>query len=422
MMLLTPQPGAGYRRYDAHFAAAEATAEQFRGFTGRASHGQALAAFKRAASSIGAGARIVRLIDLLFAWTKRQDWEEGRQPLVWPSNERLAEELGIEVRQVQNLLRRAIVLRLIVAKDSPCGHRGGARGEDGHIKWGYGFDLRPIGARMMEFVEIAEKAAIVRRERQELRRRLTIARKTIAQLAQSAVDEGLHGCNWLEEVETARMIAEHARGKQEIDDLTRLVHQIELRKRRVHAAFISASTALDSGENARNTVDNSVDITPVDEADCTRYTTTTHLKPAKAEIRNGLPMGSSGEGGSSSSPSSRVETDLDKYGIDVEFIGKVCSDICWELELGERGWRDLIAIAEQQAAYLFINNHTWREACRIMGRRGAAAAMIAVAQKERMGDVKNAGGYLRGMTQRAMIGELNLGRTFHGLREVTNVH
>lgn len=421
-MMLTPQPGAGYRRYDAHFAAAEATAQQFRGLSGRTTYGQALAAFKRAASSIGAGARIVRLVDLLFAWTKPQDWQEGRQPLVWPSNERLAEELGIEVRQVQNLLRKAIVLRLIVAQDSPNGHRGGARGEDGHIKWGYGFDLRPIGARMMEFVEIAERAAVVRRERQELRRRLTIARKTIAQLAQTAMDEGLEGCNWLEEVETARMIAEHARGSQEVDALARLVHQIELRKRRVHVAFITASTAPGSEEKACKSVDISENNTPTDEADCTRYTTTTHLKPAKAEIRNGFPEGSSGDDRASSLPASRVETDLDKYGIDVEFIGKACSDICWELDFGERTWRDLIVIAEKQAACLFINNHTWREACRIMGRRGAAAAMIAVAQKENAGEVKNPGGYLRGMTQRATIGELNLGRTFHGLREAANVH
>lgn len=420
-MLSVPQPGAGYRRYDAHFAAAEATAQQFRGLSGRATYGKALSAFKRAAANIGAGARIVRLIDLLFAWTKPQDWEEGRQPLVWPSNERLAEELGVEVRQVQNLLRKAIVLRLIVAKDSPNGHRGGARGKDGHIIWGYGFDLRPIGARMMEFVEIAERAAIVRRERQELRRRLTIARKTVAQLAQTALDEGLEGCNWLEEAETARMIAEHARGHQEIAELARLVHQLELRKRRVHAAFIGAATTADREEEARKSVDSSVDITPTDEADCAHYTTTTHLKPAKAEIRNGLAGGSSGEDGVSSSPASRVETDLDKYGIDVDFIGKACGDICWELELGTRTWRDLIAIAEHQAASLFINNHTWREACRIMGRRGAAAAMIAVAHKENDGQVTNAGGYLRAMTQRATIGELHLGRTFHGLREAANV-
>src|SRR3546814_10284445 len=144
-----------------------------------------------------------------------------------------------------------------------------------------------------------------------------------------------------------------------------------------------------------------MDIAPTDEADCTHYTTTTHPLPAKAEIRNGLAGGSSGDGGASFAPASRVEADLDKYGIDVAFISKACGEICWELELGDQTWRDLIAIAEHQAQCLFINNHTWREACRIMGRRGAAAAMIAVAHKESEGQVTNAGGYLRAMTQRS---------------------
>ncbi|WP_069337689.1 plasmid replication protein RepC [Sphingobium yanoikuyae] len=420
-MLSVPQPGAGYRRYDAHFAAAESTAQQFSGLSGRKKHSHALAAFKRAAPHIGAGARIVHLIDLLFAWTRPQDWEPGRQPLVWPSNERLAEEMGIEVRQVQNLLRRAIVLRLIVPKDSPNGHRGGVRGDDGHIKWGYGFDLRPIGARMMEFTEIAEHAAAVRRERQELRRRLTIARKTVAQLAQTALEQDLTGCNWLEEVETARMIADHARGVQELDDLARLVNQLELRKRRVHAAFIGAATASERNEEAQKTVDVRMDITPTDEENCTHYTTTTDLQPAKAEIRNEPSRGSSREDRSSTSASSKVEEELEKYGIDVEFIGKACAPICWELDLGTRTWHDLIAIAERQAAFHFINDNTWREACRIMGRRGATAAMIAIAQKESEGQVQNPGGYLRAMTQRAVIGELHLGRTFHGLREAATI-
>lgn len=418
-MMSVHQPGAGYRRYDAHYSAAEATAQQFRGLSGRVTHARALAAFKRAAATIGAGARMVRLIDLLFAWTRPQDWEEGRQPLVWPSNERLAEELGVEIRQVQNLLRRAIVLRLIVTKDSPNGHRGGARGDDGHIRWGYGFDLRPIGARMAEFIEIAERADALRQERKELRRRLTIARKAVAQLAQTALDEGLEGCNWLEEVETARMIVDHARTVQEPDALARLVQQLELRKRRVHAAFISAN---ECGREAPQAVDELMDIAPTGAENCTRYTTTTQLQPAKAEIGIGLASERSREGGALPSPESKVEADLDKYGIDVDFIGKAAEAICWELDLRQRTWRDLIEIAEHQAACLFINNHTWREACRIMGRRGAAAAMIAVAQKDLDGQVKNPGAYLRGMTQKATIGELHLGRTFHGLRETAHAH
>src|SRR3546814_14551505 len=74
---------------------------------------------------------------------------------------------------------------------------------------------------------------------------------------------------------------------------------------------------------------------------------------------------SSDLGGASFAPASRVEADLDKYGIDVAFISKACGEICWELELGDQTWRDLIAIAEHQAQCLFINNHTRSEERRV---------------------------------------------------------
>ena len=61
--------------------------------------------------------------------------------------------------------------------------------------------------------------------------------------------------------------------------------------------------------------------------------------------------------------------------------------------------------------------HAWREACRVMGDRGAAAAVIATVHKHRTGEVRSPGAYLRGMTSKAAAGELQLGRTYHGLRE-----
>src|SRR3546814_20540744 len=100
-----------------------------------------------------------------------------------------------------------------------------------------------------------------------------------------------------------------------------------------------------------------MDIAPTDEADCTHYTTTTHPLPAKAEIRNGLAGGSSGDGGASFAPASRVEADLDTYGIAVAFISKACGEICWELELGDQKWRDLIALNEQPAQAPIHHHH-----------------------------------------------------------------
>ena len=422
-MLSVSQPGAGYRRYDAHFAAAEATANQYAGLARGKSPSHALAAFKRAAPHLGINSRIVHLLDLLFAWTKPQDWEERRQPIVWPKNETLAEAMGIEIRQLQNLMKQAVALRLVSHVDSPNGHRGGVRESDGHIRWAYGIDLRPIGTRMAEFAKAAEEGLAERRLRDDLRRRLTIARKSIAQLAQTAIDNGFGGCDWLAEVETARMAAEHVQGSRELGRLSAVVEQIELRKRKVHVAFAAAMALSDEAQQQPTSVDMSVDNAPTDEADCMDYTTTTNLQTAKADIRIGLAGKSSGGelGETETTPSTRVEEDMDKYGIGIDFIAKACKEITWQLDYGQRTWAEVFAIAEDLAACNFINANTWGEACRIMGRRGAAAAMIAIAHKEYLGLVKSPGGYLRGMTKRAMIGELHLGRTYHGIKEGSSI-
>jgi replication initiation protein RepC len=52
-----------------------------------------------------------------------------------------------------------------------------------------------------------------------------------------------------------------------------------------------------------------------------------------------------------------------------------------------------------------------------MGENGAAASVIAIIEKYHQGSVKRPGAYLRGMTARAVRGELRLGRTYHGLNE-----
>ena len=52
-----------------------------------------------------------------------------------------------------------------------------------------------------------------------------------------------------------------------------------------------------------------------------------------------------------------------------------------------------------------------------MGDRGAAAGVIATVYKYQAGEVRRPGAYLRGMSERASKGELNLGRTFHGFKD-----
>lgn len=413
------QIGAGLRRYDAKLLAAENAAKRFQGLPPKIQPGQALAALKRAARSIGASSRLVELIDLLFSWTKPQDWAEGQAPIVWPRNETLAEAMGLTIRQVQNLLRQGVNLGLLCHRDSPNGHRGGVRGPDGIIRWGYGIDLSPIGTRYGEFLQAAEAAALEARARDALRRRLTIARKSINQIAQTALERMLPGADWSAEVDFARMAADHARGVREIEALTPIVEQLEATRLRIHAAFSEALAIQTAMYMPLEKANKPVNLSCSHEADCADSTTTKHLQPANAGLRSSNQTERSGHSARFATSNSTVEDDLTKHRVDVEFVARVCGEITWELEYGQQSWGRLVHIAERVAGQYDIPRHAWHEACRVMGDRGAAAAVIATVHKYRAGEVRVPGAYLRGMTGKALSGQLQLGRTFHGLREAS---
>jgi replication initiation protein RepC len=86
--------------------------------------------------------------------------------------------------------------------------------------------------------------------------------------------------------------------------------------------------------------------------------------------------------------------------------------------MGRSGsWGELAATAERVASQSGISQSAFREAILVMGDRGATASVFATIQKYRTGEVRRPGAYLRGMTAKAVSGDLNLGRTLHGLKD-----
>lgn len=411
------RPGAGFRRFDAAAAQAEELARAFCGLPQGAGPGHALAAFKRAASYLDVPARVVQLIDALFAWTQPEDWRSSQTPIVWPRNDKLARKLGLKVRQVQNLLDRAVALRLVSHRDSPSGHRGGARAADGSIKWAYGIVLSPIGTRMAEFAGIAKRGAEEDEAIDSLKRRLTAARRRTATLAQAALDHEISDSCAADELALAQVAARQMRGVRDMALLTSCVDEIEGRSRALEARLASALHVANSQAVSRE----STNITSTDAVDCVPSTTTTELQTAKAATSNSLAKKGSRLGGGALDPQepTAVEDDLEKHGVDPDFIQAVATGLCGAREIGRRGWSEIVQLAEELASRHRIHRHAWQEANRLMGQRGAAAAIIATLQKYQAGDVDRPGAYLRGMSERASKGELNLGRTFHGLKDVS---
>lgn len=288
-MAAAQSPGRGLRRFDEHAAKATKLVDEFCGLETGMAPSNALAALKRAAPYIGVPLRVVSVIDLLFAWTKPQDWLGGQIPVVWPSNDLLAQKLGVTVRQVQKLLNQAQAFGLVSFRDSPNGHRGGRRGADGFITWGYGIVLAPIGTRLQEFAARAAKGAAEDAALTVLRKRLAAARRNIRALAQTAFDADLHDLKAGDDLALALMATDQMRCVRDAGLLTGCVEQIEERARRLAGAVSAKIAVLDTGSDQN-------DSSCWDGLEDIHSTTTNQLQSAKADTRSGLAKDSSGNG------------------------------------------------------------------------------------------------------------------------------
>ena len=154
---------------------------------------RAIVAVKKVAASIGLKSQDVLLLDTFGAVTQPQDWEEGRRPIVWASNQFLMEQTGFSLATLRRHVRRLCEVGVISMKDSPNGKRWGRRDEDGVIVEAYGFDLSPLAARAEEFETLhahlqAERAACA-----SLRNAITVTRRMIRAKIEKAMERGLAG-------------------------------------------------------------------------------------------------------------------------------------------------------------------------------------------------------------------------------------
>ena len=222
----------GFRRLTPGLLKADRTAEGFTGLPeGVKSPGQLLAALKAAAPRLGIPPRLVHAVDWLFRFTQPQDWERGSRPVVWPSASMQQEALGLSPTQVKEINRRLIELGLVTMKDSPNGKRYGRRHEKtGRIIEAYGFDLSPIAMRHGEFVRLAEEGRAERLAMGRLRRRVTIARKAIAQILETAAEYAIEGEEWIVLARETQYLTRALRGVERVDEMETGVRSLERRQ------------------------------------------------------------------------------------------------------------------------------------------------------------------------------------------------
>lgn len=79
-----------------------------------------------------------------------------------------------------------------------------------------------------------------------------------------------------------------------------------------------------------------------------------------------------------------------------------------------KNWDELHRAAGMLRPTLGISEHAWNVSQKNLGPLVAAAAMALIYEKTNSGEVASAGGYLRGMVEKALQGDLHLERSFYG--------
>ncbi|UGA48994.1 replication protein C (plasmid) [Bradyrhizobium quebecense] len=296
-----------------------------------------------------------------------------RKPVVYPSNRRLTMRAhGVAPSTLRRHLASLVKLGLLVRRDSPNGKRYVRRDANGASVQAFGFDLSPLITRAEEFAQLADHISKQREALRALREEATLARRDIVKMIAVCAEEGVKA-DWpaihLQLQEVVRPLPRRA---------SREALESVVQKRWALAAAIVAilqrHTETIKGERLAIT-----DIPPL---------AVQEESPAETPT---IPI-----------PNGKTQS----ITIPLRCVVEACPDFADYAAGNILTIQDMIATASLVRPLLGVSWSAWREACSVMGEVQASATLAAILQR---GDsIKNAGGYLRTLTQRAAAGAFSI--------------
>lgn len=344
---------------------------------------------RTARTAFGVSDRDLTVLNALLTFLPERELRDRERLIVFPSNAALAERAhGMAESTLRRHLAALVAAGLIGRHDSPNGKRYASRDAGGGIVRAFGLDLGPLLTRATEIVAKAQAA-------RDLAARLKLAREAaVLRLrdARKLLDyvraEGLPG-DW--QASEDRIAAAWrglrrrlAPGEAERigEDLAEILGQITAVLDPDPPAESEEMGGNDSqiGRHHSNTDKDILESEPCHERD------------------NPSDDGQSREPAASPAPLRALSLGL---------VLKACPDILPYARSTLRHWHELVALAAHVRGLMGIAAETWDEAQRLMGRETAAIAVAAMLQ--RIGRIRNPGGYLRALSARAAAGGFSPG-------------
>jgi hypothetical protein len=398
--------------------------DAFAGLQASVNRYELLLLVKKVGPSVGFSPRAIQLLDFYMAYTTDQDWSEGSRVIVYQAVAKTALAMGVTERQIQKLERQLFELGALTWRDSGNHRRYGQRDKQtGKLLYGYGVDLTPL-AYLKESLE------------------------------NKLHEKQLHDQAWLE---TKRQISWHrgqvrglllelgsGEGSSTAEFAAR--HQALAVKIRTHHSLATLRDLLKAHQTLRNDLIEAVEqgegTASSSSQDAKKFVpikTTTQPSFDKSKVMSPAGVGYQEDAAGTTAPNFKRGRDVEsaKTGggepddpilatglqhLSLKDVLGVASSQIWDgLPTGPRpvNWNDLVEAAYRRRSELGISQPSWGEACRLLGRAGAAVCVLITdrATTRNEDPVREPASYFQGMLRKFPTGELRLHRSVLGLLE-----
>jgi hypothetical protein len=161
---------------------------------------------------LGVTDRALAILNALLSFYPKNELAAEDTMIVFPSNAQLSIRAhGMAEQTIRRHLASLIEAGLLTRRDSANGKRFVRRDREGQIDEAFGFSLAPLLARAEEIERLAAEVEAERLHLQRLKERLTICRRDVSKLIETAIEERATGDWEAAQAEYRAILADYPR-------------------------------------------------------------------------------------------------------------------------------------------------------------------------------------------------------------------
>ncbi|RWH34857.1 plasmid replication protein RepC [Mesorhizobium sp.] len=341
---------------------------------------------REARDLVGATDRALAILNALLSFHPETTLAGDGELVVWPSNQQLmARANGMPATTLRRHLAVLVDCGLIIRRDSPNGKRFARKNRGGEIEQAYGFDLAPIVARVDELRELAQAVQAEKKAFRVSRERLTLLRRDIVKMIDAGIEEKVPG-NWGRVLQAYQAIVgrlPRTASRQLIESINTELEDLWAEIRGTLESFTKPQNPDANESHSGAHIQNSNPDSLSDSENCSGKYEEAATFAENENVRS-----------------------LPKRDLPLGIVLDACPNLRELAQGGQiRHWRDFLAAAETARPMLGVSPSAWKDALKVLGEQQAAITLAAIYQ--RGGQINNAGGYLRSLTERAKDGKFS---------------